>query len=306
MDEFDLIARYFSGHDKDDGVVVGVGDDGALLAPTPGLVQVQVIDTIVEHVHFPGSIGPEDIGYRVVAVNVSDIAAMGANPRWMTLALTLSGQDEQWVAAFARGLFAAAAPWHIALIGGDTTSGKTMVATIHMTGEVAQEKALLRSGAQPGDTVFVTGTLGDAAAGLSLIEAGIDDDELVTRFLRPIPRVEIGRALAGRARSAIDVSDGLAGDLAKLLAASGVGATIDIERIPLSDALRARFSAAECERFALTGGDDYELCFTADPARVADVPGITPIGIVTATPGLVCRRDGRIVHVDDAGYRHFA
>lgn len=306
MDEFDLIARYFSGHDKDDGVVVGVGDDGALLAPTPGVMQVQVIDTIVEHVHFPASIGPEDIGYRVVAVNVSDIAAMGATPRWMTLALTLSGQDEQWVAAFARGLFAAAAPWNIALVGGDTTSGSTMVATVHMTGEVEADKALLRSGARPGDTVFVTGTVGDAAAGLSLIESGDDDSELVARFLRPTPRVSTGLLLAGRASAAIDVSDGLAGDLAKLLAASGVGADIDIERIPQSAALRARFTPADCERFALTGGDDYELCFTANPARVAGVPGVTPIGVVTETAGLVCRRDGRIVDVDDAGYRHFA
>ena len=306
MDEFELIARYFSGHDEGRGVVVGVGDDGALLAPTPGLEQVQVIDTIVEHVHFPASIRPEDIGYRVVAVNVSDVAAMGAAPRWMTLALTLSGQDEAWVAAFARGLIEAAAPWRIALVGGDTTSGETLVATVHMTGEVAPGTALLRSGARPGDTVFVTGTLGDAAAGLSLIESGDDDPDLVARFLRPTPRVSTGLALAGRASAAIDVSDGLAGDLAKLLAASRVGADIDVERIPRSAALHARFSPAECERFALTGGDDYELCFTADPARVADVPGITPIGVVTATPGLVCRRGERIVEVDDSGYRHFA
>jgi len=305
VDEFELIARYFSGHDDAAGVVVGVGDDGALLEPTPGMQQIQVIDTLVEAVHFPKTMQAADVGYRAVAVNVSDIAAMGGRPRWMTLALTLSRKDESWVAGFADGLLEAAREYGVALVGGDTTSGDAVVATVHVTGEVAPGQALLRSGAVPGQTVYVTGTVGDAAAGLALIQQGAHDDFLVRRFLRPSARVDAGLALAGRASSAIDVSDGLVGDLGKLLAASGAGAEIDIGRLPLSDALSARFTPSEQQRFALTGGDDYELCFTAEPGAVAGMAGITPIGVVTAGSGVVCRRDGIVVDVDDKGYRHF-
>lgn len=306
MDEFDLIRRYFAGHDAARGVVVGVGDDGAVLAPGPGMEQVQVIDTLVEATHFPASTAPADIGYRVVAVNLSDIAAMGARPMWMTLALTLSDKDERWVEAFARGLLEAAGECGVALVGGDMTSGDVTVATVHMTGEIEPGKALLRSGAREGDAIFVTGTVGDAAAGLDLLQRGEHDDALVARFLRPRARLATGSRLVGRASAAIDVSDGLVGDLAKLLDASGVAGEIEIERVPQSAAMRGRFDITDCERFALTGGDDYELCFTADPESVAGIEDITAIGRVGAGRGLVCRKAGRIVEVDDAGYRHFA
>jgi thiamine-monophosphate kinase len=305
VDEFAIIGRYFARDAAAPGVAVGVGDDGAVLEPTPGLQQVQVIDTLVEGVHFPSNMAADDLGYRAVAVNLSDIAAMGAKPRWMTLALTLWDKDERWVEAFAAGLFEAAAEHDVALVGGDTTQGDAVVASVHITGEVEPGKALLRSAARVGDTVYVSGTLGDAAAGLSLIEKQQHDDFLARRFLRPTARVELGRRLSGRASGAIDVSDGLVGDLRKMLDASGVGADLDVDQVPLSPEIRARFGEAAVD-FALTGGDDYELCFTADADAVAGMDGITAIGRIVAGNDLVCRRGGEIVEIDDSGYRHFA
>lgn len=306
MDEFDLIRRYFTCDAQSPGVVVGVGDDGAVLQSSPGTQQVQVTDTLVEGVHFPANIGASDIGHRVVAVNLSDIAAMGATPRWMTLALTLWDKDESWVQDFAAGLLGAAAQYGVTLVGGDTTQGDSVVVTVHVTGELREGAAVLRSGATPGDTVYVSGTVGDAAAGLELIKQEISDAALEQRFLRPTPRIGLGQSLAGRAHAAIDVSDGLVADLHKLLDASGTGAEIDIDRIPLSPALRARFDLDTAYQFAMTGGDDYELCFTAPAEAVAGIEGITAIGTVTEDGALVCRRDGNIVEVDTSGYRHFA
>lgn len=305
MDEFGLIRRYFTRASGSPGIIVGVGDDGAILAPTPGLLQVQVIDTLVEGVHFPSNMDAADVGYRVVAVNLSDIASMGARPVWMTLALTLWDKNERWVEEFASGLFAAADEHNVALVGGDTTQGDVVVTTIHMTGEVEEGKALLRSAAQVGDTIYVTGTLGDAAAGLEMLENDRHDDYLVQRFLRPQARIDKGLELGGKANAAIDISDGLVGDLRKLLDASGVGARIDVDAIPLSPAITAQFGDDDAIRFALTGGDDYELCFTAVPDAVAEIAGITAIGVVTAGNELVCRRGDETIEVDDSGYRHF-
>jgi thiamine-monophosphate kinase len=305
MDEFELIERFFKRRVSEPGVVVGIGDDGAVLQPAPGLEQVQVIDTLVEGVHFPVDANAEDIGYRVVAVNLSDIAAMGARPRWMTLALTLPPRDARWLDGFASGLFAAAGEFDVALVGGDTTSGDAVVATVHVTGEVEAGKALLRSGARIGDTVFVTGTFGDAAAGLELLRRGKPDSFLSNRFLRPRARIETGYQLAGRASAAIDVSDGLIGDLKKLLDASGVGSELDIECVPLSDAMKTHFGESDRTRFALNGGDDYELCFTAEPDHVEGITDVTPIGKITREPGLTCRMNGVVVDWDDSGYRHF-
>lgn len=305
MDEFELIRRYFDRQRVAAGVEVGIGDDGAVLIPNPEMHQVQVIDTLVEGVHFPPDTNPADIAYRAVAVNLSDIAAMGANPRWMTLALTLRDPAEQWVKSFAAGLFAAADEHELALVGGDTTSGPVITVTVSITGEVGRGAALLRSGAQAGDAIFVTGTVGDAAAGLRLMQEGGHDTYLRQRFLRPTARVETGRQLLGRASAAIDVSDGLLGDLRKLLTASSAGGEIDLGRLPISSALREKFNADDCLRFALTGGDDYELCFTAAADAVTGIDGITAIGSVTATTDLVCRLNNDIVEVDDSGYRHF-
>lgn len=305
MDEFELIERYFNRRVSASGVTVGIGDDGAVLRPVAGRDEIQVIDTLVEGVHIPIDSNAADFGYRLVIVNLSDIAAMGARPLWMTLALTLPQKDEQWVADFAAGLFEAAAEYDVALVGGDTTYGDTVVATLHVTGEVEEGGALLRSGAQVGDTIFVTGTLGDAAAGLELLQNGECDSFLAARFLRPSARIETGRSLVGNANAVIDISDGLVGDLKKLLDASNVGGELDIENVPMSDALKSRFEVADRIRFALTGGDDYELCFTARPDDVGHVAGATPIGRVVRGADLVCRNKGVIVEYDDGGYRHF-
>ncbi len=305
MDEFELIDRFFDRKKESAGVKLGIGDDGAVLEPSPGFDQVQVVDTMIAGVHFPLDTNPADIAFRAVAVNLSDIAAMGARPRWMTLALTLNDNSEQWLRSFAAGLYEAADPHQLALVGGDTTRADNVVVTVTITGDVERDAALLRSGARVGDTIYLTGTVGDAAAGLGLLQDGVHDAFLVARFLRPTARVETGRALVAKAHAAIDLSDGLAGDLKKMLAASGVGARVEIEKLPLSDALRERFDDDTRTRLALTGGDDYELCFTALPDAVADVPGITAIGTVTESVELRFYSHGDVVAVDDSGYRHF-
>jgi len=306
VDEFALIRRFFERTNQAAGVRVGIGDDGGVLVPSPGMELVTVVDTLVENVHFPAGFSPSDIGYRVVAVNLSDIAAMGATPRWMTLALSMPFADEDWLTAFSEGLFQAAADHNVALVGGDTTRASEIVATVQITGEVDAGKAILRKGAQAGDTIYVTGTVGDAAAGLHGLLNGASIKELASRFARPAARVSYGQALVGVATAAIDLSDGLYGDLGKLLLASGVGAEIDVGALPISEALRAAFTPERQRSFALGGGDDYELCFTA--ADAPPDPGILPvtaIGRITPGPGIVCTLDGEIVTFDDSGYRHF-
>ncbi len=202
-------------------------------------------------------------------------------------------------------MFEAANEFGLDLVGGDVTRGDQVVATVQVSAEVERGGALLRSGAEAGDTVFVTGTLGDAAAGLLLLGSDEPDTFLVGRFLRPSARVETGRQLVGRANAVIDLSDGLIGDLGKLLAASGVGGELDIDRLPVSGALRARFDETERIRLALTGGDDYELCFTASPDAVNGIANVTAIGRVTDDAGLQCHRDGRVVDYTSSGYQHF-
>jgi thiamine-monophosphate kinase len=307
VDEFDLIRRYFSRPANSPTVVAGVGDDGAVLRPLEGRELVTVIDTMVAGTHFPATMRADDIGYRAVAINLSDIAAMGAEPRWMTLALTLVEADSQWLATFAAGLYEAAAEWGVALVGGDTTRGKQLVVSVQMEGDLEPGTAVYRSGAKPGDTIFVTGTVGDAAAGLGRLSEDTGDDYLVRRFVRPTARVGVGRALAGVAHAAIDVSDGLVGDLCKILDASGAGAELDLQRLPMSKDLLAAVGRAQALEYAMGGGDDYELCFTLPeselPAAIADK--VTAIGRMTSESGLVCRDGDTVVAVDDAGYRHF-
>ncbi len=306
MDEFELIRRYFA-RPGGTGVEVGIGDDGAVLVPTAGLHLVQVVDTLVEDVHFPAHLSPSDIGFRAVAVNLSDIAAMGARPRWMTLAMSLPEADDRWLEAFAGGLHTAAAEFGVVLVGGDTTRAPIVVVTVQVTGEIEPGRALRRDGAKPGDTIYVSGTLGDAAAGLEGLLDGDPVRELVQRFTRPAARVHLGQALVGSASAAIDVSDGLYGDLAKLLESSGVGAEIHIDRLPLSAALVSNVEPDTRRRYALAGGDDYELCFTAaGPLPDTGIVPVTAIGTVTAATGIVCRDAGRRVPFDDAGYLHFS
>jgi len=315
MDEFELIARFFDRASTDTDVLIGIGDDGAVLRPTSGLDLVTVVDTLVEGVHYPVELPAADVGYRALAVNLSDLAAMGSRPRWITLALSLREADPAWLADFARGLFEAAQEFDVTLVGGDTTRAQQTVMSIQVTGEIEPGRALTRSGARPGDDVFVTGTVGDAAAGLETLRRRLPPtdfaDYLVHRFSRPTARVAAGRQLAGRASAAIDLSDGLFTDLEKLATASGVGVELDLDSLPVSDALRHSANRDTVLSFALAGGDDYEICFTGDPAEfdgladIADVP-IHRIGRVIRGTGISCTRDGSPYAYHDRGYRHFS
>jgi thiamine-monophosphate kinase len=307
VDEFELIQTYFVRPDDAPGVITGIGDDGAVLRPEPGRELVTVIDTLVAGIHFPGEIAADDLGYRAVAVNLSDIAAMGGRPLWMTLALTMPDSNEAWIAGFAKGLHKAAAEHGVSLVGGDTTRGDAVVVTVQITGDVAEGKAIYRSGARAGDAIFVTGTVGDAAAGLELLSAGTPNEYLSGRFFRPSARVNFAQSLVGVASAAIDISDGLFGDLQKLLAASGVGAEINLDNLPISKALEASFSVVEQRRFALSGGDDYELCFTAASEALPEFNKlrVTAIGIITDGEQLICRDADGVVEFEDRGYRHF-
>jgi len=316
MGEFEIIRRYFSRDPADPGVIVGVGDDGAVLAPGPGRELVAVVDTLVDGVHYPRGMDASDVGWRAVAVNLSDIAAMAAVPRWMTLALTLREADPEWLDGFARGLYAAAEAHGLALVGGDTTRGDQTVISVTVLGELEAGRALTRAGANVGDDVYVSGTTGEAAAGLRLLQGGADPspagERLAQRFRRPEPRLLLGGRLSGVASAAIDVSDGLHDDLGKLLEASGRGAVVDIDRLPISADLAGLF-ADDAPVLALAGGDDYELCFTAPPdtadavaeAGRAGGVAVTCIGRVTARAGIECRRAGRKVNLDLAGFDHF-
>ena len=307
MDEFELIQKNFVRDGEVAGVSTGIGDDGAVLQPDPGKEIIAVMDTLVAGIHFPDATDPFDIGYRVVAVNLSDVAAMGGRPRWMTLALTLPAAEETWVARFAEGLHAAAGEFDLALVGGDTTTGKTLVVSVQIIADIDAGKAIKRSGAQPGDHVYVTGTVGDAAAGLELISSAQAHPYLAARFLRPNARIEFGQALVGAASAAIDVSDGLFADLSKMLAASKVGGTLNIEALPLSSELCAAFDIETQRRFALSGGDDYELCFTVAPDRSLPASDllVTRIGTVVSGEQLTCHLDGALVPYADSGYLHF-
>ncbi len=303
MDEFELIQRYFTRSAP--GVAVGIGDDGAIVKPPSGHELVVVVDTLVAGVHFPDDLAAADVGYRALAVNLSDIAAMGAEPAWMTLALTLPRADEAWLDGFAAGLFGLADRYGVSLIGGDTTRGPLTI-TVAVLGHLPAGLRLLRGGARAGDILLVSGTLGDAAAGLAAAGAtSAAARQLRHRFLRPEPRVGLGLVIAGRASAAIDVSDGLLADLGHICSASGVGAVVETERLPLSAALLEHAGREEALAFALRGGDDYELCFTLPPDLELQEPEVTRIGTITAEPGIRLHADGRLVEVPAEGYRHF-
>jgi thiamine-monophosphate kinase len=314
LGEFDIIARYFTRRSARADVLLGVGDDAAVLEPPHDRKLVAAMDTLVEGVHFPIGTDASDIGYRALAVNLSDFAAMGAEPQWMTLSLSLPQAEESWLAGFASGLFELAQQYDVSLVGGDTVRGP-LVITVQVGGAVESDKWLTRSGARVGDAVFVTGALGEAAAGLATIQKRIDGAEaggrLRQRFLRPEPRVAFGRRLRTVATAAMDVSDGLLTDLEKLCAASACGAALDVDALPSSQAMSALFTPEERLRFQLAGGDDYELVFTAPAAGAAELArttglAVARIGAITAAPGVQCERGGRPFALDVRGYDHFA
>ena len=316
LGEFDLIAKYFTRTVT--RAALGVGDDCALFAPSPGLQLAVSSDMLVEGRHFLSTVAPDRLGHKALAVNLSDLAACGAKPVAFTLALALPRVDERFLEGFARGLLALADAHGCELIGGDTTQGPLNIC-IAVFGEVPQGQALLRSGAQPGDDLYVSGTLGDARLALEAfrgtVALGGDAFERVRGAMeRPQPRVALGLALRGVATSAIDVSDGLLGDLAHVLRRSAVGAEIDVDTLPRSAVLRDLPIALQRE-CTLAGGDDYELVFTASPsaavavataARQAQLP-VTRIGrILHATGGLrLVDTHGRAIENGYGSFDHF-
>ena len=321
MNEFELIARYFTRPPRSSAVAQGIGDDAALLVPTPGCELAVSVDMLVGGRHFFADADPERLGHKTLAVNLSDMAAMGATPRWALLAGALPDDDPAWLAAFARGFHAVADAQGVDLVGGDTTRGpRNFCVTI--IGEIPAGQALRRSGAAAGDDLYVSGTLGDAAlavaamTGRTTLAAGALAD-CRARLEMPQARIELGIALRGVASAALDVSDGLTGDLAHILERSGVGARVEIAAVPRSAALQGKLAGSERGlglQCLLAGGDDYELLFTAAPAEAARIASLaatlalplTRIGTITSVAGLVVLDErGMPLPVLPRAYDHF-
>ncbi len=315
--EFELIARHFTRPAKN--AVLGVGDDCALVDITNGMDLAVSTDTMVSGTHFFPDVDPENLGHKALAVNLSDMAAMGAMPYWVLLALTLPKVDDVWLAAFAKGFFDLADEYNVSLIGGDTTRGP-LTLTVTIMGEVPAGAALRRNGAKAGNDIWVSGNLGDAALAVAHRHGRIkleeaDYKEAVMRLYEPTPRVSLGQALRGMATSAIDISDGLLADLGHICRLSGVGATVEIAAIPVS-AIGAKHASSDAGLSAImAGGDDYELCFTAPPnsrdsiADLAEGLGIplTRIGQVRRGKGVhIVGPDGKPMKIDGRGFDHFA
>jgi len=318
--EFSLIARYFDRvRNARLDVEAGIGDDCALLNIPEKQTLAISTDTLVVGNHFLPDIDPADLAYKALAVNVSDLAAMGADPAWLTLALTLPSVDENWLAAFSDSLFEQLNYYDMQLIGGDTTKGP-LAMTLSIHGYVPMGRALKRSGAKPGDWIYVTGTPGDSAAGLAVllnqltVEVPEDAAYLRQRHLRPTPRILQGQALRDLASSAIDISDGLISDLGHILKASGVGARVELNTLPYSDAMRRHVAPEQACRWALSGGEDYELCFTVPELNRGALEvalgklgtPFTCVGQISAdVEGLNFTQDGKAVTLDWKGYDHF-
>lgn len=319
MGEFDLIAKYFANAGvKRVDTCVSVGDDGAVLQVRDGYDLVVTTDTMVAGTHFFPDVDPRSLGHKLVAVNVSDLAAMGAEPTWLSLALTLPAIEEPWLAEFAAGLHETADYYNCQLVGGDTTRGPLSL-TMIAKGQVPRGKAITRAGAKVGDYIYVTGTLGDAALGLKLVQgqhavSKKHQGHLLQRFHYPAARVALGQALRNTASSAMDISDGLAGDLPHILKRSGVGAYIDVNRLPLSQALKDSCEPALALQLALSGGEDYELLFTVPENRRGSldvllspygVP-VTCIGRVTGVAGKLELKAGeQPFSYQHQGFQHF-
>ena len=316
--EFQLIADYFTRPvRRAERLALGVGDDCALLTPAPGMQLAVSTDMLVEGRHFFAGAEPRALGHKCLAVNLSDLAAMGAKPLAFTLALALPAADEAWLAAFSQGMLALADEHGCELIGGDTTKGPLNIC-ITVFGEVPAHDALRRDRAQAGDDIWISGTLGDARLALAayLNEIELDAttlEQAAARMHQPTPRVALGCKLRGTAHAAIDISDGLRGDLRHLLDRSGVGATLNVDALPAGPMLAQR-DADLRRRFTLAGGDDYELCFTAPQARRADVlaagaaagVAVARVGSIEAEPGLrLTDRDGIALAVAAASFDHF-
>ncbi len=319
MGEFELIAECFSqaGRSRAD-VIIGVGDDGAVLQVRDGFDLVVTTDTMVEGVHFFPDVDPRALGHKLVAVNVSDLAAMGAEPSWLSLAITLPKVDPVWLQAFAEGLSETADYYNCQLVGGDTTRGP-LTLTVIAKGLVPRGKALTRAGAKVGDYLYVTGTLGDAALGLKLVQNQVEVSKkhrahILQRFHYPTARVALGQALRTIASSAMDISDGLCGDLPHILQRSKVGAIVDVSKIPMSQALKDSCDWQSAVQCALSGGEDYELLFTVpENKRGALDVLLSPYGVPVTCIGRITGLAGKLeLKQGDApfayqhqGYQHF-
>ena len=316
--EFEIIRQYFtSSHSRKD-VVLGIGDDAAILRVPDKHELVQSVDTLVAGVHFPVETSPEDIAYKALAVNLSDMAAMGATPVWFTLAITLPDDNEKWLKKFSESLSSLALKYNVQLIGGDTTHGPLSI-SITINGLVPEQTALKRSTAQVGDKVYVSGSIGDAALAL----AGLQEQCLLRenslsylnkKLNRPTPQVELGLLLRDYASSCIDVSDGLVADLEHITDSSNVGAKVDFEKIPRSKEFNSNITdKALIIPLVLAGGDDYELCFTIPVDKQTEFEKrvkeknifVSSIGEIEEEKGVRCFSEGKKVEIQDRGYQHF-
>lgn len=315
LTEFGLIERFFAGQPLINACSrLGIGDDCALIEVPDGCELAVTTDTMVENVHFFSDADPECLGHKLLAVNFSDLASMGAKPSAVTLALTLPAVDAAWLEAFSSGFLQLAGTYSADLIGGDTTSG-ALVLTVQAMGVVPRGAALLRSSARAGDLVYVTGDLGDAGLGLKVAQGLASDapEAVLQRLHRPEPRVAAGLTLRNIATACIDVSDGLVSDLGHILRASGVGASIDWDRLPFSPAVTDYIARTGDWQMPLTAGDDYELCFTIPAEREALLTerlsamhcSCSKIGRIEANPGLRLRKAGRDVQISTRGFEHF-
>ena len=318
LSEFALIERYFRGVGAQRAdVTLGVGDDAAVLRVPPGSELVVATDTLVAGVHFPQDSPADSIGHRALAVNLSDLAAMGARPAWALLTLTLPEAEENWLEEFTTGFADLARAHNVALVGGDTTRGPLCI-SVQLLGHVAAGTALTRGGGNAGDVLFVSGTCGDAAAGLAIEQGQLAADRdarawLRERFLWPTPRVALGERLRGFASACIDVSDGLLADAGRLAQASHAGAELAWAELPLSQPLLEVLGEVRARELAFSGGDDYELCFAVPPQNVARLTAQLPpqewryarIGVLRAEPGTVVMRDGSVMEFSHSGYEHF-
>ncbi|MCH9646216.1 MAG: thiamine-phosphate kinase [Proteobacteria bacterium] len=293
MSEFDLIEKYFNWRNLNSNNL-GVGDDCALISIDTHQQIATSVDTLIEGVHFPKGTSASDIAHKALAVNLSDLAAMGATPKYFTLALTLPEFDESWLQDFSSTLRVLANQYQIVLVGGDTTKG-VLSMTLNVSGTINQGKALLRSAAQAGDRIFVSNRIGDAALAWRQIQQKLTpSDQLLQRFNRPDPRVALGQALVGVANACIDISDGLEQDLGHILKRSNVGARIDLSQLPLGQEVQSYIQKTQDWCVALAGGDDYELCFSVAPENLKKLTKIEKnlkiklkeIGVITQNQGI--------------------
>lgn len=316
MSEFDLIHRHFTRSTRHTNL--GVGDDAALISISQGMELAISADMLVAGTHFFADCDPYQLGWKSLAVNISDMAAMGAIPRWATLAIALPEESEPWLSEFSKGFFACADVFNVDLIGGDTTRGPLNI-SVQIMGEVPTGKAIKRSGAKVNEDIWVSGKLGDAAMTLAVMEQHFDLDlsdlnQIKNALHTPQPRVALGQALLGVASSAIDISDGLLADLGHILKASKLGAIIRLNQVPISDTVHKNLHLNQVKNMVLAGGDDYELCFTAPSNKHAEITSLcktlnlslSHIGHITANTDLIVHGlDDEILNIKETGFDHF-